>query len=120
MGSSRRPREVVPAEPAGALRHLGNVWEWCSDNYHVAYYSVSPKRNPPGPEESYDPLEPGIPKRVIRGGSFMCNTNNCTGYRCGARMRAEALSGTFHTGFRCVVDTAGYDRWKARQANAAQ
>ncbi|MFN9976981.1 MAG: formylglycine-generating enzyme family protein, partial [Phycisphaerae bacterium] len=30
-------------------------------------------RNPQGPESSLDPQEPGIIKRVQRGGSFMCS-----------------------------------------------
>ncbi|MGE0376511.1 MAG: formylglycine-generating enzyme family protein, partial [Planctomycetaceae bacterium] len=73
----------------------GNVWEWCHDFYHPDYYSVSPLRNPQGPSESFDPQEPGIVKHAQRGGSFMCNVNSCTGYRCAARMRGEVTSGAF-------------------------
>lgn len=90
----------------------GNVWEWTADLYHHDYYAMSPTRNPLGPKESFDPGEPGLIKRVTRGGSFMCNTNSCTGYRCAARMRSEISSGAFHTGFRCVVshDSPTLDR----------
>ena len=80
----------------------GNVWEWCYDFYRPDYYASSPKRNPFGPIDSYDPQEPSIPKRVQRGGSFMCNANYCVGYRCSARMKGDPLTGTFHCGFRCV------------------
>ncbi|MFT3772277.1 MAG: hypothetical protein QM820_43325 [Minicystis sp.] len=47
-------------------------------------------------------------KRVQRGGSYLCNTNSCTGYRTTARMKGDFLTGTCHTGFRGVVDAAGY------------
>jgi sulfatase modifying factor 1 len=93
----------------------GNVWEWCHDFYRADYYAESPKRNPQGPSDSHDPDEPGIIKRVHRGGSFLCNSNSCTGYRCSARMKGDFLSGTCHTGFRGVVDAAGYDAYVAAQ-----
>jgi formylglycine-generating enzyme required for sulfatase activity len=80
----------------------GNVWEWCRDYYQPEYYSESPERNPPGPADSFDPQEPGIIKRVQRGGSFMCSDQYCVGYRTTARMKGEEDSGAFHTGFRCV------------------
>ena len=82
----------------------GNVWEWCRDYYQPEYYSESPAQNPPGPSSSFDPQEPGIIKRVQRGGSFMCSDQYCIGYRTTARMKGEEDTGAFHTGFRCVVN----------------
>ena len=84
----------------------GNVWEWCADYYRPDYYKSSPHRNPQGPAESFDPQEPGIVKRVQRGGSFMCSDEYCVGYRVSARMKGEEDTGAFHTGFRCIVTPA--------------
>jgi formylglycine-generating enzyme len=85
----------------------GNVWEWCSDLYHHEYYKTfEPQKvanNPAGPETSFDPMEPGASKRVIRGGSFLCNDSYCSGYRAAARMKNTEDTGMSHLGFRCVV-----------------
>jgi formylglycine-generating enzyme len=85
----------------------GNVWQWCSDWYRPDTYSILAAsrtlvRNPRGPSNSYDPDEPGIPKRVQRGGSFLCSDQYCARYMVGTRGKGEPDSGTNHIGFRCV------------------
>lgn len=82
----------------------GNVWEWCSDYYHPDYYRRSPSNNPKGPADSHDPLEPGLVKRVQRGGSFLCNEQYCERYIAGSRGKGEVSSGSNNLGFRCVSD----------------
>ncbi len=86
----------------------GNVWEWCADLYKNDYYAESalPQgiSNPQGPTTSYDPDEPTAIKRVLRGGSFLCNEKTCTGYRNARRMKSSEDTGMEHTGFRCVAD----------------
>lgn len=86
----------------------GNVWEWCADFYNNDYYTQLSKVklaiNPKGPTKSFDPDEPLITKRVMRGGSFLCNDSYCSGYRVSARMKSSPDSGMEHLGFRCVMD----------------
>jgi formylglycine-generating enzyme required for sulfatase activity len=101
--STSAPVKSFPPNGFGLYDMAGNVWEWCSDWYRNDYYKKSPLLNPKGPLNSYDPDEPGVFKRVMRGGSFLCNDGYCSSYRSAARMKSSPDSGLQHTGFRCVA-----------------
>jgi formylglycine-generating enzyme len=66
--------------------------------------------NPKGPADSFDPNEPGVLKRVHRGGSFLCTDQYCARYTAGGRGKGEMDAGTNHLGFRCVRDPASKAR----------
>jgi len=101
------PVKSYPANGYGVFDMAGNVWEWCSDWYNSDYYKAIANItsvNPKGAIKSFDAAEPYTEKRVLRGGSFLCNDSYCSGSRVVRRMKSSPDTGLEHTGFRCVAD----------------
>jgi len=103
------PVGSFPPNNYGLYDMAGNLWEWTSDWYRHDYYQTLVAqgplaRNPQGPADSFDPSEPGVKKKVHKGGSFLCTDQYCARYIAGGRGKGEPDTGTNHVGFRLVRD----------------
>src|SRR5262245_14871227 len=113
------PVGTFPANGYGLVDMTGNAWQWVSDWYRADYFEMLAKdklpADPQGPSDSYDPDDRGVPvqapKRVTRGGSFLCNVDYCLSYRPSARRGNDPYNPMSHIGFRLVMDEKD---WKAR------
>ena len=86
------PVGSFPPNGYGLYEMTGNVWEWTATHE--------------GPEER-------IPRKVTKGGSFLCAANYCRRYRPAARMAQPEDTSTCHLGFRCVAGPEVSNRIRA-------
>jgi formylglycine-generating enzyme len=104
------PVGSYPPNGYGLFDMIGNVWEWTADWYadHVApVHACCAADNPRGGDRSssVDPTAAGAmtPRKVMKGGSYLCAPNYCRRYRPAARTPQPIDTSTSHVGFRCVV-----------------
>ncbi|MFG3053215.1 formylglycine-generating enzyme family protein [Kitasatospora sp. NPDC048239] len=109
-GPGTTPVGTYPPNGYGLYDMTGNVWEWTRDHYtdrhpHPAPGTCCAPRNP-----AADPPRPQdgtaaerFPRRVIKGGSYLCAPNYCLRYRPAARQSQSEDTATCHLGFRCVL-----------------
>ena len=108
-GTSRPGK--FPANGYGLYDMTGNAWQWVTDWYRADYFRQLPHDklalDPRGPADSWDPADRGVPenapKRVTRGGSFLCNADYCLSYRPSARRGNDPYNPMSHLGFRLVM-----------------
>lgn len=107
------PVRSYPPNGYGLYEVCGNVWEWTTDWFASRHAPADPEKpsccavdNPrgPGPDGSYDPTQPRvhIPRKVLKGGSFLCAPSYCRRYRPAARHAQMVETGMSHLGFRCI------------------
>jgi formylglycine-generating enzyme len=106
------PIGFYPPNGNGLHDTAGNVWEWTGDWYAATHREETGKpccipQNPRGGsrDASLDPAQPQfpVPRKVVKGGSFLCADSYCMRYRPAARRPQMIDTGMSHVGFRCVI-----------------
>jgi formylglycine-generating enzyme required for sulfatase activity len=110
------PVGAFAANGFGLFDCIGNVWEWTDSWY--GDHALTPREGllaegssgccagaADAREASIDPTSQHgtMPRKVVKGGSFLCAPSYCRRYRPAARMAQGIDTSTCHMGFRCIV-----------------
>ncbi|WP_108484833.1 formylglycine-generating enzyme family protein [Oceaniglobus ichthyenteri] len=87
------PTHSFPANGYGLFNMVGNIWEWSSDPFRLRTLKRAARQ------------VANAPRKLLKGGSFLCHESYCHRYRIAARIGNTPDSTTTHTGFRVVYDT---------------
>ncbi len=89
------PVDAFAPNDFGLFNVVGNVWEWCKDQFSCDYHTITSNRDPVyvGNHET----------KSARGGSFLCHHSYCSRYRLGARVGNAAGTTCSNLGFRVAL-----------------
>jgi len=99
--SERKTHPVGAKKPNlwGLYDLLGNVWEWCQDDWDDDYHNL--------PKDG-SPIKKNNKTKVLRGGSWYSSPYNC---RCGFRNVLNADDGNYNNGCRVIVLSTTLSLW---------
>jgi formylglycine-generating enzyme len=105
-----QPVGSYPPNGFGLSEMTGNVWEWTLDFFAPRHTGGAAACCPPRDPrvtvpDGRDVLRPDghIPRRVVKGGSFLCSPDYCLRFRPAARQGQAVETSSAHLGFRCVI-----------------
>ena len=103
------PVGSYPENGYGLYDMIGNTWEWTTDYYSPRHIVPSDRPVDAGKRQNLlaaaSPREgEQIPRRVLKGGSFLCSPDYCLRFRPAARSPQAEDTGMSHVGFRLASD----------------
>jgi len=99
------PFGTFPPNSFGLYDVHGNVWEWCSDNWHKNYEGAPVDGSAWITKYENDNKEAS---KLLRGGSWSYDPKYC---RSADRRRDSPVNGYYDFGFRVVCGVAARTRW---------